>query len=58
MEKNKIMNDIKIWDKMLLEDLDTSILVEQIGLQATIKAYREGKEQELLNNILDSNKDH
>lgn len=49
------MNDIQVWDKMLLEDLNTSILVEELGLDKTIELYRTNKEEEELKKILSHN---
>lgn len=42
------MTDIKLWEKMLLEDIDTSILVEHYGLENTIKMYRNNEQDKYL----------
>ena len=46
------MTDKEIWEKMLNNDLDTSILVEEIGLDKTIENYRNNTEDKELSLIL------
>ncbi len=46
------MNDKKIWEMMIDDDLTTSTLVENIGLIKTISAYKDDKQYEILQEIL------
>lgn len=46
------MNDNQVWSYMLENDLDTTILVESLGLEKTIEIIRLDKQEQELEKIL------